>query len=59
VLALGSARLGRHPEAAEAVRQLIGVAPGFHIGTLRKIRFADAALLQSDLDLLRGARLPE
>jgi adenylate cyclase len=59
VLALGCARLGRRQEAAEAVRQLIGVAPGFRIGTLRKIRFADVARLQSDLDLLRGARLPD
>ncbi len=59
VLALGCARLGRREEAAEAVRRLIGAAPGFRIGTLRKIRFADAARLQSDLDLLRGARLPE
>jgi adenylate cyclase len=59
VLALGCARLGRRQDAAEAVRRLIGAAPGFRIGSLRKIRFADAARLQSDLDLLRGARLPE
>jgi tetratricopeptide (TPR) repeat protein len=59
VLALGCARLGHRRDAAEAVRRLIGVAPGFHIATLRKIRFADAARLQPDLDLLRAVRLPE
>jgi len=35
------------------------VAPRFRLGSLRKIRFADAARLQSDLDLLRGAQLPD
>jgi hypothetical protein len=35
------------------------MAPSFRFGTLRKIRFADAALLQPDLDLLRAVRLPE
>jgi adenylate cyclase len=59
VLALGCARLGQREEAAQAVRRLVSAAPGFRIGTLRKIRFADAARLQSDLDLLRQAHLPE
>jgi adenylate cyclase len=59
VLALGCARLGHRQEAAEAVRRVIGAAPGFRIGTLRKVRFADAARLQSHLALLRAARLPE
>src|SRR5271169_2887644 len=59
VVALGCARLGHVDEAAQAVRRLVNVAPGFHIGSLRRIRFADAARLQSDLDLLRAAHLPE
>ena len=59
VLALGCVRLGRHDDAGQAVRQLIAAVPSFRIGTLRKIRFADAARLQSDLDLLRQAHLPE
>jgi adenylate cyclase len=59
VLALGCARLDRREEAVQAVRRMVGVAPSFRIGTLRKIRFADAARLQSDLALLRAARLPE
>jgi hypothetical protein len=59
VLALGCARLGRGEEAAQAVRQVVHAAPCFRIGSLRKIRFADAARLQSDLDLLREAHLPE
>ena len=58
-LALACARLGQREEAAQAVRQLIAAVPSFRIGTLRKIRFADAARLQSDLDLLRQAHLPE
>jgi tetratricopeptide (TPR) repeat protein len=59
VLALGCARLGRREEAVQAVRRLVGAVPSFRIGTLRKIRFADATRLQSDLALLRAARLPE
>jgi adenylate cyclase len=59
VLALGCARLGQREEAAQAVRGLVNAAPNFRIGTLRKIRFADAARLQTDLELLRVARLPE
>ena len=54
VLALGYVRLERHEEASQAIRQLIAAAPNFLIGTLRKIRFADAVRLQSDLALLRG-----
>jgi adenylate cyclase len=59
VLALGCLRLERREEAAQANRQLIAAAPSFRIGNLRKIRFADAARLQSDLALLRAAHLPE
>ncbi len=59
VLALGCARLGHAEEAAQTVRRLVRAAPGFHIGSLRRIRFADAASLQPDLDLLRAAHLPE
>ena len=59
VLALGCARLGHRQDAVEAVRRLVSAAPSFRIGTLRKIRFADAACLQPDLALLRAARLPE
>jgi adenylate cyclase len=59
VLALGCARLGQREEAAQAVRRLVGTAPSFRIGTLRRIRFADTARLQSDLDLLRQIHLPE
>jgi adenylate cyclase len=59
VLALACARLGRRDEAEEAVRRLVDAAPGFRIGTLRKIRLADAERLQPYLDMLRAARLPE
>jgi adenylate cyclase len=59
VLALGCGRLGQREEAVQAVRQLIAAVPSFRIGTLRRIRFADATRLQSDLDLLRAAPLPE
>ena len=59
VLALASAKLGRPDEAAEAVRQLARVAPHFRLGSLRRIRLADAARLQSDLELLQAAPLPE
>jgi adenylate cyclase len=59
VLALGCARLGRADDAAQAVRRLIGAAPRFGVHTVRRIRFADAARLQSELELLREAGLPE
>ncbi len=59
VLALGWARVGRRDEAIQAVRGLLEVAPRFRIGTLRKLRFSDATRLQSDLALLRVARIPE
>jgi adenylate cyclase len=59
VLALACARLDNRQEAAEAIRRLIGLAPGFRIGSLRRIRFADATRLQPDLELLRAAGLPE
>ena len=59
VLALACARLGHVDEAGQAVRRLGGAAPGFRIGSLRSIRFADAARLLPDLNLLRAAHLPE
>jgi tetratricopeptide (TPR) repeat protein len=59
VLALASSRLGGPDQAADAVRQLVRVAPRFRLGSLRKIRFADASRLQADVDLLEGAHLPE
>ena len=59
MLALVCARLGRQEEAAQAVSQLVGTAPRFSVGTLRKIRFADAARLQPDLAVLQAAHLPE
>lgn len=59
VLALACARLGHVDEAAQAVRRLVSAAPGFRLGSLRRIRFADAGRLQPDLNLLRAAHLPE
>ena len=59
VLALGCARLGRSAEATQAIGRLLAVAPRFRLGTLRRIRFADATHLQPDLDLLRAAGLPD
>jgi TolB-like protein/class 3 adenylate cyclase/Flp pilus assembly protein TadD len=59
VLALGSEQLGRREDAEEAIRQLRATAPSFRLGSLRSIRFADSARLQSELDLLRQARLVE
>jgi TolB-like protein/class 3 adenylate cyclase len=59
VLALGCAHLGHADDAAQAVRQLLRVAPRFRLVSLRKIRFADAARLQSDLKLLGEAQIPE
>jgi adenylate cyclase len=59
VLALGFARLGRADEATQAVRRLVRVAPGFRLASLRRIRFADAGRLQSDLDLLRTMEMPQ
>jgi adenylate cyclase len=59
VLALGCARLDQPSEAAQAVRRLLRVAPGFRLGALRKIRLADATRLESELELLRTAQIPE
>ena len=59
VLALGWTRLGRSDEAIQTVRQLLELAPRFRIGTIRKVRFADALRLQPDLDVLRAAHIPE
>jgi adenylate cyclase len=59
VLALGWGRLGRSDEAEQTVRRLSAVAPRFRIGTLRRVRLADAARLKPDLALLRAAHLPE
>jgi hypothetical protein len=59
LLALACARLGRANEALKALRDLLKVAPQFRIGMLRRVRFADAKLLEADLALLRTARIPE
>jgi len=59
VVALGSEQLGRREDAAEAVRQLRATVPSFRLGSLRSIRFADSARLQSDLVLLQGAHMPK
>jgi hypothetical protein len=56
---MASARIGPPDEAAQAGRQLARIAPQFRLGSLRKIRFADAARLQSDLELLGEAQIPE
>ena len=59
ILALASARLGRADDATAAVRQLVRVAPRFRLASLRKIRFADASRLHSDLELLREAEISQ
>jgi TolB-like protein/class 3 adenylate cyclase len=59
VLAAGAARLGHTEEAARAVVRLRDMAPQFRLGSLRRIRFADAARLLPDLGRLRAAGLPE
>jgi adenylate cyclase len=59
VLALGHARLSDAESAAGALRRLLAAAPGFRLGSLRAIRFADSARLGAELDTLRGLRLPE
>jgi adenylate cyclase len=59
LLALACARLGRANEALKALRDLLKVAPQFRSGMLRRVRFADAKLLETDLALLRTARIPE
>lgn len=59
LLSLACDRLGRRDEAIRAVRGLLKIAPRFRIAMLRRIRFADANLLQQDLDLLRNFRIPE
>ena len=58
VLAAALARIGQAVEAGQAVGGLREVAPRFRAGTLRRIRFADSARLQADLELLRAAGLP-
>jgi adenylate cyclase len=59
LLALACARLGQTSDALTALRGLLEVAPQFRIGMLRRVRFADAKLLETDLALLRTARIPE
>lgn len=59
LLALACARLGQTGAALKALRGLVEVAPQFRIGMLRRVRFADAKLLEGDLSLLRSARIPE
>ncbi|MGH7047456.1 MAG: tetratricopeptide repeat protein, partial [Stellaceae bacterium] len=58
-LALAYARLGQPAEAAQTVARLMRTIPSFRLGALRRIRFADASDLQSELLLLREAHLPE
>ena len=58
-LALACVALGRCDDADDAVRQLTRAAPGFHLATLRRLRFADAERLGPSLDLLRAAHLPD
>jgi adenylate cyclase len=58
VLAVALARLGRAEEVAQALQRLVRAAPSFRLSSLRKIRFADAERLHSDLELLR-AHLPD
>ena len=57
-LALCHARLGRVDQAEQAVRQLAQAAPGFHLRSLRRMGWADAAHLLSDLELL-CAHIPD
>jgi hypothetical protein len=59
VLAICCNRLGRTEEARQTVRRLLRAAPGYRLELLRRIRLADAARLQSELELLREADLPE
>jgi adenylate cyclase len=59
VLAICCNRLGRAAEARQTVRRLLRAAPGYRLELLRRIHLADAARLQSDLELLREADLPE
>jgi tetratricopeptide (TPR) repeat protein len=56
ILALGCARLGHADEAAQALSRLARAAPNFRLSSLRKVRFAHAARLQSDLESLREAQ---
>jgi adenylate cyclase len=58
VLAAALARAGQSGEATEAVERLQEVAPRFRAGTLHRIRFADSARLQADVELLRAVGLP-
>jgi len=59
LLAIACAHLGQTSDALKALRALLEVAPQFRIGMLRRVRFADAKLLETDLALLRAARIPE
>jgi adenylate cyclase len=59
VLAMSLTRCAQADEAAQAVGQLISVAPRFRLRTLRRIRFADPAILPADLEILRAAGVPD
>jgi tetratricopeptide (TPR) repeat protein len=59
LLALACARVGNSKEALKALRSLLEVVPQFRIGMLRRVRFADAKLLEGDLALLRTVGIPE
>ena len=58
VLALAFAHLGEAGEAARAASQLRMLAPSFRVRSLRRIRFADGARLQTELGFLGKAGLP-
>jgi TolB-like protein/tetratricopeptide (TPR) repeat protein len=58
VLTLAWAHLGRGEDAARTAQQLRALAPSFRLGSLRRIRFADAARLRGELELLGKAGLP-
>ena len=58
VLAMCLTRIGNVDTATQTVHQLVSLAPRFRLGTLRRIRFADAAILSADLEALRAAGLP-
>jgi adenylate cyclase len=58
VLALACARLNRREEAEETVRELLRLAPRFHLDALRRVPLLNAALQSADLSLLSAAGLP-
>ena len=59
LLAIASAHLNRREAAEQAIRELLRVAPRFHLGSLRRMPSLHAALPPIDLSLLSAAGLPE